>query len=271
MAERKPSDGRPPELRFQLLRYSPRPENGEFYNVGAVFYDAENRPLDARFTPDYTRMRCNPAVNFQMLDELRNELEEARLLGEDFSGYLAQLIDRRQQAVEATELKTVYCKDVTAEIDRIVERYLATPPGLEDSADAVARQGSRSAVRRRMTEVFALHGLFRNGHGMQRDVGVEYGPSGLKFAFDFQYRAPESEEQFVQALGLRSPDAEAARLCFVLQQYREKSRTEAGLTVVADDMLGDDVRNLLSDRGVGAVNLSAVDTYAASIRQKLGL
>ena len=271
MAGRKPSGKRPPDLSFRLLRYSPRPENGEFYNIGAVFYDAEGRIVDARFTPDFDRMRCNPAVEIGYLEGLRHELEEHRMLGEDFSGYIEQLLHRPRNAIEMTEPRSLFCQDVTAEIDRIVERYLATPPGLEDASDPVARQSSRSAVRLRMTEVFARHGLFRNGHGMQRDVGVEYGPSGLRFTFDFQYKAPKSDEQFVHAMGLRAPDAEAARLCFVLDEYREKSQSQAGLTVIADDALGDGVRNLLGNRGVGAVNVSALDAYAETVRRKLDL
>ena len=271
MADPKQSGERPPEYRYQLLRYSPRPENGEFYNIGVVLYDAAGQVVDARFAPDFRRMRCNPAVDVAFLEALRHEFDESRLLGENFSGFLEQVIERPRNSIEATDPKSVFCADAAAEIERFVERYLSTPPGLEDAPGPGSGQTSRSAVRRRMTEAFARQGLFRNGHGVQRDIGVEYGPSGLRFVFDFQYRPPEADEHFIQALGLRAPDAEAGRLCFVLQEYRAKSRGQAGLTVVADDSLGDDVRNLLGDRGVGAVNLSALDAYAGTIRKKLRL
>jgi hypothetical protein len=123
----------------------------------------------------------------------------------------------------------------------------------------------------RATEAFARHGLFRNGHGVQRDVRVEYGRSGLAFVFDFEYERPSKEQRFVHAMGLRTPDELAGRLCFVLQEYRARSRAEAGLTVVAEDTLGDDVRELLAGHGIGTVGLSAIDGYAASIRGELGL
>ncbi len=75
----------------------------------------------------------------------------------------------------------------------------------------------------------------------------------------------------MQALGLRNADAQAGRLCFILDKYRERSMSQAGLTVVAEDALGDDVRALLGDSGVAAVSLSAIDGYAESIRAELGL
>jgi hypothetical protein len=99
---------------------------------------------------------------------------------------------------------------------------------------------------------------------------VEYAPK-LKFVFDFQYRRPSREQAFVQALGLRSAESEAARLCFVMQEYRRRSEGEAGLTVVVEDALGDDVRELLAGQGVGAVNVSAIDGHAERIRSELGL
>ena len=70
---------------------------------------------------------------------------------------------------------------------------------------------------------------------------------------------------------LRSAESEAARLSFVLQQYRPLSANDAGLTVVAEDALSDDVRDLLADQGIGAVGLSAIDGYAESIKAELGL
>lgn len=255
---------------YRLLRYAPNLVSGEFYNIAVVLYDREGRIVDARFTPDFRRMRCNPAASIPELELIRNEFEDRRLLGENFSGYLEQLLEHASNTIQLAGASAVICEDPTVEIERVVERCLATPAGLEvGSAERAPRPGGRRMVRLRATEAFARQGLFRNGHGMRRDIEVRYGASGLSFAFDFQYRT--TEERFVHALGLRSAEAEAARLSFVMQQYRTLSKSDAGLTVVAEDALGDDVRDLLAHQGIGAVDLSAIDGYAASIKAELGL
>jgi hypothetical protein len=254
-----------------MLRYVPRAETGEFYNIGLVVYTVEGGVVDARFTPDFDRMRCNPAVELELLSALRREFEDALMLGEDFTGYIERLTSENKNGIEQTDPSAIFTDNLPAYVERLVQRKLATPAALEDGRARAESAAGRSAVRRRMTQAFESHGLFRNGHGLQREYGVEYGPSGMRFVFDFQYDPPAGPEQLVHAMGLRAADAEAGRLCFVLDEYRTRSRREAGLTVVADDALGDDVRNLLGDRGIGAVNLSNVDAYAESIREKLGL
>jgi hypothetical protein len=260
-----------PEYRYRLIRYVPNQISGEFYNVAVVLYDRHGHIVDARFTPDFRRMRCNPAVSVQELTLIRDEFEERRLLGEDFSGYLAQLVEHASNSIQLSAPSAVYCQDPTKEIERVVEHCLATPSGLDEDGGERSRVAGRRLVRMRVTEAFARQGLFRNGHGVQRDVEVRYGASRLSFAFDFQYRRQSKEEHFVHALGLRSAESEAARLSFVLQQYRPLSANDAGLTVVAEDALSDDVRDLLADQGIGAVGLSAIDGYAESIKAELGL
>ncbi|MCB1019155.1 MAG: DUF3037 domain-containing protein [Acidobacteria bacterium] len=254
------------------MRYAPNMVSGEFYNIALLLYDHQGRVVDARFAPDFRRMRCNPAVSIPDLEMMRDEFEDRRLLGEGFSGYLDSFVENLANTLHLSNTQSVFAADATVEIERLVGCYLATPPALEEGpAEPIERPGGRRRVRLRATEAFARQGLFRNGHGMQRDVEVRYGASGLSFSFDFQYRRPTKEERFVHALGLRSADAQAARLSFVLEQYRRLSKADAGLTVVAEDALGDDVRDLLAAQGVGAVSLSAIDGYAESIKLELGL
>ena len=271
MSTHSPAGQPSPEYRYRLIRYVPNQISGEFYNVAVVLYDHHGRVVDARFTPDFRRMRCNPAVSLQELALLRDEFEERRLLGEDFSGYLAQLVEHASNSIQLSAPSAVYCQDPAKEIERVVERCLATPSGLDEDRGEASRAAGRRLVRVQVTEAFARQGLFRNGHGVQRDVEVRYGASALTFSFDFQYRRLTDEEHFVHALGLRSAEAEAARLSFVLQQYRALSAHDAGLTVVAEDALGDGVRNLLADQGIGAIGLSAIDGYAESVKAELGL
>lgn len=253
------------------LRYVPRPDSGEFYNVGLIFYEPDGRLAEARFTPDFDRMRCNPAVNLSFLVALRAEFEDNRLLGEQFSAYIEELTRRTDHALELGPAKAFLSAELPRSIDRLVDRKLATLPGLNRDRGERGRGLGRLEIRNRTAAAFARHGLFANGHGMQRGAEIRYGPTGLKFTFDFSYQAADSPEQFIHALSLRSAEAQAPRFCFVYGDYLQRSGSEAGLTIIADDAVGEGVRNLLGDHGIGAVNLSAIDTYAETLREKLGL
>ncbi len=252
---------------YRLLRYVPRAEAGELYNVAVLCYDERGRVVDARFTPDFDRMRCNPAADLEFLGRLRGEFEDALILGEGFTEYATELTDPERNDFDATEPKVFGTTDLSSWIVDFTARKLATQPPLEDGRAERSRGVGRSAVRHRMSETFAQHGLFLNGHGMQRDVHVKYGEPVDEFVFDFGYASQTKEQHFLQAMGLRGAKTEARSLILVLQECGGVGE----LTVVADDALGDDVRNMLSVRGVGAVNLSAIDTYAGTIREKMGL
>ena len=112
-----------PSYRFQLLRYAPT-LSGEFYNVAVVLYNAAGSIVDARFAAEFDRMRCNPAVELRVLEALRNEFEEQRLLGEGFHSYLDVLSKNLSDSLEITGQKPFEGGDPGAELDRLRRRWL---------------------------------------------------------------------------------------------------------------------------------------------------
>ena len=76
---------------FHLLRYVPNIVSAEFFNVGVFLYGEDGGIIDARFAPDFRRLRCNPLVELDYLAALRDEFEEQRLRGEAFSQYVDRL------------------------------------------------------------------------------------------------------------------------------------------------------------------------------------
>src|SRR5712692_7672202 len=112
---------------FRLLRYSPNILSGEFCNIAALLYDVEGRLLDARFTPDFLRLRSNPIADLPYLDALREEFENRRLTSEGFSEYVAALIENLSLALQVSDEKPLLGEDPMGEIERLARTYLATP------------------------------------------------------------------------------------------------------------------------------------------------
>lgn len=253
-----------PAYRFQLLRYAPT-LSGEFYNVAVVLYDATGRIVDARFASEFDRMRCNPAVELRVLEALRNEFEEQRLLGEGFHAYLDVLSKNLSNSLEITDQKPFDGGDAASEMDRLVAAYLATPAGLTATNGQGAATGRR-AVRLLMTGTFERHGIL--GPGLLREgIDLPYAGPRLVFRFDFGYE-PRGEQKLLHALGGRSAVQEATRLGFVMERLRdhEPKRT---LTAVCEEGLVDEALELLELSSIPSVPVSELEPLATRIRGEL--
>ena len=253
-----------PAYRFQLLRYAPT-LSGEFYNVAVVLYDAEGRIVDARFAGEFDRMRCNPAVELRVLESLRNEFEEQRLLGEGFHAYLASLSKNLSDSLEITDLKPFEGGDAASELDRLVAAYLATPSGLKSGEGQSAVTGRR-AVRLLMSKTFERHGIL--GPSFVREgVDVPYAGTRLVFRFDFGYE-PGGEQKLLHALGGRTAVQEATRLGFVMDRLRDLE-PKRSLTAVYEDGLADEALELLELSSIPGVPVSEAEPLAMRIREEL--
>src|SRR5262249_54272512 len=144
---------------FRLLRYSSNMLSGEFCNVAALLYDLEGRLLDARFTPDFLRLRSNPIADLPYLDALREEFESRRLLGEGFSDYVAALLENLSLALHVSDEKSFLGGDPRREIERLTRTYLDTPRRRLERATAAALPESRRAILHRMNDAFEQHQL----------------------------------------------------------------------------------------------------------------
>lgn len=253
-----------PAYRFQLLRYAPT-LSGEFYNVAVVLYDAAGRIVDARFAAEFDRMRCNPAVELRVLEALRNEFEEQRLLGEGFHAYLDVLSKNLSDSLEMTEQKLFEGGEPADEMDRLAATYLATPAGLT-LASGQGEATGRRAVRSLMAGAFERHGIL--GPGLVREgLEIPYAGARLTFRFDFGYET-RGEQKLLHALGGRSAVQEATRLGFVMDRLRDQ-QPKRSLTAVYEEDLLDEALDLLELSSIPGVAASEVEPLAMRIREEL--
>jgi len=265
-----PTQGSSIEYRFQLLRYVPNVVAAEAFNIGVLLYDDAGRLLDARFAGEFRRLRCHPLVDLDYLHALRNEFEERRLHGEGFSAYVAELKNNLSNSLQVSDAAAVRGENSLAEIERLFSSYVATPlPAGREVEDKEPPPGSRRALRRRMEDVFRGYHLFANGDRLQRDVKATYGSSRLQFTFDYAY-PPHGAARYVHGLALNDDLSRAEKLCFVYERLRARERG-VGLTVVLDDGIQDDVKELLSSSNVASWEAARLDELALSIRKDLGL
>jgi len=256
---------------YQLLRYTPNLVSGEYYNIGVFLYDQAGRMIDARFTPDFRRLRCNPMTDFEYLSGLRNEFEDRRLLGEGFSSYVEELQQNLSNSLQISEKTAFWGAEAGLEIERLYRTYVATPSPEEVRAEAgEPAAGTRRALRRRMEETFRRYHLFANGDRLASELSVRYGGPRLQFTFDYGYR-PNGVVKYVHGLALRNDLNDAAKLCFVFERLRAKGTSEVALTAVVDDQVPADTRELLSSSDIVTWEASRLDELAMQIRGELRL
>jgi len=264
------TEGSTIEYRFELLRYVPNVVAGEAFNIGVLLYDGAGRLLDARFAAEFRRLRCHPLVDLDYLHALRNEFEERRLHGEGFSAYVAELKNNLSNSLDVSAAAAFRGEDAAAEIERLFSSYVAAPvPAGREADDKEPPAGSRRALRRRMEDVFRSYHLFANGDRLQRDVKVSYGSSRLQFSFDYAY-PPNGSARYVHGLALNDDLNRAEKLCFVYERLRARERGVA-LTVVLDDGIQDDVKELIQSSEIASCEAQRLDELALAIRTDLGL
>jgi hypothetical protein len=264
------TEGATVDYRFELLRYVPNVVAGEAFNIGVLLYDQAGRLLDARFAQEFRRLKCHPLVDFDYLHALRNEFEDRRLTGEGFSDYVTQLKKNLSNSLQISDAAALRGESAVAEIERLFSSYVATPvPAGREAGETEPQPGSRRALRRRMDDSFRSHGLFANGDRLRRDVRVMYGSARLQFSFDYGYQ-PNGAARYVHGLALNEEIHRAEKLCFVYERLRARE-PGAGLTVVLDEGIEDDVRQLLESSAAATWQVGRLDELALSIRNEIGL
>ncbi len=254
---------------FQLLRYVPNLISGEYFNIGLLLHDNENRLIDARFTADFRRLRCHPLAELDYLEALRNEFEEKRLLGEGFSEYVRGLSEHLSAGLEVTDSRVFWGGAAEGEIERLRQSFLVTPSRREiHGDDSGALPGTRRALRRQMELAFRRYHLI--GAGLDSQVSVPYAGPRLRFTFDYSYQ-PNGAVHYIHALTLRNNVSDASKLCFVFERLRARAAESPELTAVLDDSFPDDTRELLKSSAIVTRPASQLNELAFSIRGELGM
>ncbi len=251
--------------RYRLLRYAPT-ISGEFYNVGLALYDDEGQLVDARFTSDFDRMRCNPAADLGVLERLRGEFEEHRLLGEDFGEYLETLSRNLADSLTIADGKPFEGGDATAELDRLTETFLVSPPRLVDGRGEGTPSG-RLGVRSRLGEALEREGILGDGL-VGEGVELAYAGPRLVFRFDYGYSV-RGGSKLLHAVGARGAVTEATRLAFVMDRLRAAGGAAPALTTVCEDGVANEALELMEFSAIRRRSVGGIDRLAAEIRDEL--
>ncbi len=247
---------------YRLLRYVPNVVSGEFFNIAVLLYDATDKLVEARFASEFRRIACHPLADVTVLEQLREEFEERRLLGEGFSEYLAGLDKYVSRSFDFSPSKAFLGGDSQREIERLYEQLVASPARLEPESRVVApRLGTRRYLRGRIDDAFGELRLF--DLGVERDREVRYGPDRAVVTFDYAYQ-PNGHADYVQALALENDLAETMRLGFI------KSRIGASeLSVVLDERVEADVLVLLRESGIRTWFEPQIQELAAHVYSRI--
>ncbi len=252
-------------FRCRLLRYCPNRLSEEFYNIGLLLYAPDGKLLDAQFSPDFTRLRCNPAADLTFLKVLREDFENRRLAGEDFSHYIEDLCQNLSQGLQLSDDKSFLGDDPVREMERLSRTYLSTPRRSEIHP-VESRPGTRRWVLARMRETFRLYHLTER---LQSEVEVgRYVSPRFSFQMDYAYK-PNGLTHYLHALSLHHDTVDAGRLCFVFDRLR--SRAAAQMTAVVADALPADTLALLESSQIRSWAVSKLDDLALAVRSELGL
>ena len=255
-----------PELfKFQVIRYSPNRLSEEFYNLAVLLYGPDGKLVDARFTPDFKRLRCHPLADLEFLDRLKDEFEARLLEGEGFLAYIDELRRNLSQGLHLSEERAFLGGDTREEVERLVRTYLATPKRSEVRREP-ERPGTRARIRERMRETFDLYKLLPHLQ-VEAPVGSFVSPR-FSFEMDYAYRV-NGRTHYIHAVSLHHDMNDAPRLCFVFDRIR--SQAEAALTAVVHDDLPDDTGQLLESSQIRRCLVSKLDQFALDIREDLGL
>lgn len=253
--------------KFQLVRYSPNRLSEEFYNVALLLFHPDGKLLDARFTPDFLRLRCHPLADIEFLRRLKDDFENRRLGGEGFSGYVEDLGRNLSQVLHLSEEKAFEGGDPLQEIERLAQTYLATPKRSE-VRPVEAPAGTRRSILGQVRERFRLYHVLEH---LEAEVPVgSFVSPRFSFHLDYAYR-PNGRTHYIHALSLRHDMSDAPRLCFVFDRIRAQRGEEVALTAVVDDSLPADTRELLGSSLIRPYPVSKVDELALAVRDELGL
>ncbi len=118
---------------YAVIRVVPRPERGEFLNVGVVLYCRGQAFLQGKFSPDDTRLAL--LCPDMAIDDVRCHLEafEQICLGSPHAGPIAALdkpsrfrwlTARRSTVVQASEVHPGLCTDAPATLERLYDQMV---------------------------------------------------------------------------------------------------------------------------------------------------
>jgi hypothetical protein len=130
-----------PDLRsydYTIVRIVPRPERGEFVNVGVILFCREAKFLGGRIKPDWDRIACQfPELDRNEAARQLGHLERVIAGGSD-GGPIAEMAPSnrfhwlsgpRSTVIQVSPMHSGLCDDPEAKLLHVFARAVETPAG----------------------------------------------------------------------------------------------------------------------------------------------
>lgn len=267
-----PSDYRACE--FFLIRVAPDPVRNEHLNIGVALFQPAGGFAGVRLNGDFRRAHCLfpqwEAADLAGLEqEIAAKLQPGSEAARDYLLHLSQ--ETFSHALQFSPPQTVLTEDPALELERLYERYAATPapPSRE------LQRGSRRMVLRELERVFTEERIYSR---LQRNVRAgEWMGEPDSFRFDFHFK-PNGSRHVIQAVPLEGDEAAVKEFCFTVARLRARLEAMAvgfdvaSFTPALPSAAGSPAayhHDLLLQAGVRVLALDAAPEEAGRIRAAL--
>ena len=203
------------QCEFFLLRYVPDAVKDEFVNVGVVLRSADGDFADARFTREFSRVRClDPTADIEVLEALEEEVRQQLQAGSaEREKIWRRLEDSFSNLVQLSPVKGCLAESPQAELELLARTYLTT-----NRRERQARSSARARIVASMRDAFEAAGVWKL---MWKKVpAAKYTRTGDPLKIDCGYR-PNGVIRLFHGIALEG-DPEAAKvLAFSYPELRE--------------------------------------------------
>jgi hypothetical protein len=259
---------------FSLIRYVPDVVKGEFANIGVLLRDTQTNDITARFTRDWSRVRClDPDADLVLLESLESEIMERLATGAaantdaqqniDAKPILETLEDSLSNSVQITAMQGTLAESLPAELDQLMRLYVE-PIKLPSTR---RKPSGRAAIAAQMRSEFERANVWQLMR--KRIAASQYTQAGDPLKLDCGYKAfqqNDSENSSVKifhAVSLASDVETAKSLAYSANALRAGvERTEAvplELTAIVEPLAS------VSDAAEYAFGISVMEREAIRV------
>jgi hypothetical protein len=203
---------------YRVLRYTPNLVRDEWVNIGVLLHDAAGGRLRLRLVEEESELgrirRLHPAADQNLLRALAAHLEdEIQRHAGDYALYVARLEETLSNVLQLSPGHGLAGEDFDAELDRLYQEYVASPPG------RLTRwlESSRGSILKAAREIFQRAGILPQ---MKRRVPIEqFTYKGDPLQLDYGYQR-NGTRGFVHALSLARDPNQAKVLAYTAERVR---------------------------------------------------
>ena len=265
----------PKQCDFLLMRYVPDPFKNEFVNIGVLLLSRDDAFADARFTRDWTRVRCLDAhADLELLGDIEQDIRsELHRSAEARRQVVSRLQETLSTGLQLSEPSALLSASPEMDLNHLAKTYLERP-----RARGPAKLSARTRIATKMREAFESAGIW---NALTKDIKAEkYTHRGDPLKIDCGYR-PNGVVKLFHGVSLATNSDSAKVLAFTYPALAagilrlENAKTE--LTALVEDNLDREDKEIgfafetLERTSIQVASLSQMPAIAERARLELGL